>query len=292
MTPQPSPISVSISSHAGLRILPPPADLADRLFGFVHRLDLDCGGVVRILPEVRASIQIMTADPYWVREQGDGAAWRRLDRVALWGPRHAWGWGYARRSIICFAVGLTPLGLAWLTGEAASERVNRAERLSDLAPALARALDVRDGEPFEAWTDRAAAILRDAFAARPRVDDPTAPSLPILAQEDGDAAARAAEACGLSPRQHRRVFHRLHGATPKAYQRLLRVDRMIRQLHDAPWEADAWSETPLPFADQPHAVREFRAATGLTPQAYRRAKRDGDATLRSVTLADAPAPPD
>ena len=76
-----------------------------------------------------------------------------------------------------------------------------------------------------------------------------------------------------------------HGASCR-----LRVDRMIRSLHDAPWEADAWADAPIAFADQPHAIREFRALTGLTPRAYVRAKRSGDATLRSVS-GDPSAPP-
>ena len=67
---------------------------------------------------------------------------------------------------------------------------------------------------------------------------------------------------------------------------------MIRSLHDAPWEADAWADAPIAFADQPHAIREFRALTGLTPRAYVRAKRSGDATLRSVSgEPSAPPPP-
>ena len=77
---------------------------------------------------------------------------------------------------------------------------------------------------------------------------------------------------------------------PRATSACCGVDRMIRRLHDAPWEADAWAEAPIPFADQPHAIREFRALTGLTPRAYVRAKRSGDATLRSVS-GDPSAPP-
>ena len=159
-----------------------------------------------------------------------------------------------------------------------------------LTPEEAPSVDAEPDEPFDVWIARAADILRAVFAVRPVAADPLTASLPILATGDGDASARAAAACGLSERQHRRLFHRLHGVPPKGYQRLLRVDRMIRRLHDTPWEADAWAEAPIPFADQPHAIREFRALTGLTPRAYVRAKRSGDATLRSVS-GDPSAPP-
>lgn len=278
--------------HGALTLRPPPPDLATAVFGFVRRVDPGCGGVVRILPEIRSSLQVQAADPYWVREQAPGAHWRPVARVSLWGPRHDWGWGYARRDISAFAVGLTPAGLAALTRLQAPGLVNQIHPAAAFDPALAAALDAIPDEPFDAWTARATTALRAVFAARPVAPDPLSAALPILATGDGDAAARAATACSLSERQHRRLFHRLHGVSPKGFQRLLRVDRMIRGLHDTPWEADAWAETPLPFADQPHAIREFRALTGLTPRAYARAKQAGDATLRSVSGDPAaPEPP-
>ena len=283
--------SADTPTRGALTLISPPPDLAPGLFGFVRRIDPGCGGVVRILPEIRSSIQVHAADPYWVREQTADAGWRQGSRVSLWGPRHDWGWGYVRRDVSAYAVGLTPAGLAALTGVPAPDLVNQVRPAAAVDPALA-ALDAAPDEPFDVWMARAADVLRAVFAARPVAPDPLAASLPILATGDGDAAARAAAACGLSERQHRRLFHRLHGVPPKGYQRLLRVDRMIRSLHDAPWEADAWAEAPIAFADQPHAIREFRALTGLTPRAYVRAKRSGDATLRSVSgEPSAPPPP-
>ncbi len=105
----------------------------------------------------------------------------------------------------------------------------------------------------------------------------------MLATESGDAVARAASLIGLSERHYRRRFRHWYGVAPKCYQRLLRVDRLLRQLHERPWDADEHGSNDPPFADQPHAIREFRHLTGLTPEAYRRAKRGGDATMRSVT---------
>jgi AraC-like DNA-binding protein len=128
------------------------------------------------------------------------------------------------------------------------------------------------------------------FNAGPAIDDPLVASLGILATQEGGAVARAAAAAQLSERQYRRLFIRLYGVSPKRYQRAIRVDRMIRQLHDFPWEIDAYN-APIPFSDQPHAIREFRAMTGITPRAYLRAKESRDTTLRSVPV-DGVAPPD
>jgi AraC-like DNA-binding protein len=95
----------------------------------------------------------------------------------------------------------------------------------------------------------------------------------------------AAEA-GLSEGHFRRRFRQRHGYSPKTYQRLIRVDRMIRRLHERPWEKDPGPVHDDGFADQAHAIREFRAVTGLTPREYWRRKRGSDLSLRSVSIDD------
>ncbi|MEZ6021941.1 MAG: AraC family transcriptional regulator [Hyphomonadaceae bacterium] len=268
---------------------PAPPDLAPLLFGFVHRDDPQCGAVVRVLPEPRSSIQIMVEDPYWLRDTDDDAPWRRLPRIALWGPRHQWCYGYAARHIRAYAVGLSAIGLRALAATPAPHLLNQVAALEVVQPALAHALTPNNGESFPSWRDRATAVLRTFFATRAITHDPLGPAIDILATAEGGAVADAADAAGLSERQFRRVFLDLYGVTPKRYQRALRVDRMIRRLHAAPWEDDAFA-APIPFADQPHAIREFQAMTGLTPRAYLHAKRRGDATLRSVD-GESIAPP-
>jgi AraC-like DNA-binding protein len=166
--------------------------------------------------------------------------------------------------------------------------VNCVLDLRDGQPALAASLDPAENESFDAWRDRAAAILRAYFCEFE--PDPLASTLPILATADGAAVSRAAAAANLSERQYRRVFAHYYGVSPKLYQRAVRVDRMLRQLHDAPWEADHYDETPIAFADQPHATREFRSMTGLSPSEYVRSKRDGGLTLRSAPTADVEPP--
>ncbi|MEZ5958084.1 MAG: AraC family transcriptional regulator [Hyphomonadaceae bacterium] len=160
--------------------------------------------------------------------------------------------------------------------------------LREVQPVLAETLEPRASETFEAWRTRAAIVLRAFF--QESEPDPLAPTLDILATVESGAVSRAAAAANLSSRQYRRVFADLYGVAPKVYQRAVRVDRTIRQLHDMPWEADPHAETPVAYADQPHATREFRSMTGLTPREYVRAKRLGGLTLRSVPTNDI-APP-
>lgn len=266
----------------------PPIELSGDVTGFVHR-DEDLGPqIVRVLPEVRFSIQIMFDQAYWLREAGPNAEWKRLPRSALWGPRYRWCYGFAAGRIRAFAIGLTASGFKRICGLPAPQLVDRVLDLQDIHPLLAEALAPAGDETFEAWHFRAATALR-AFLQEPG-DDPVSGTLDILATVESGAVSRAAAAANLSSRQYRRVFADLYGVAPKLYQRAVRVDRTIRHLHSLPWETDPHAETPIAFADQPHATREFRSMTGLTPSEYVRAKRLGGLTLRSVPTNDV-APP-
>ncbi|MGP1274588.1 MAG: helix-turn-helix domain-containing protein [Caulobacterales bacterium] len=265
-----------------LAVFEPPPGLAAFVSGLVHRDERVDGRAVRLLPDVRTSIQIMLADPYHVRERGQGENWHRLPRIALWGPRHDWGYGYVQGHVTCFAIGLTPAGFRAIAESPVRDWLNQVGDLTVLKPGLAAGLDPLAGEAFNSWRARIASTLSTAFAGAEPLSFDWQAVTQVLAGESSGAIAQAARLSGLSERQFRRVFEAATGVTPKRYQRALRVDRMIRQLHPAPWEDDMTPDIPIPFADQPHAIREFRALTGLTPVEYARLKRGGDATLRSV----------
>lgn len=258
----------------------PPADLAPFVQGFVGRDERPEAQVVRILPELRTSIQVMAAAPYWLRARGPHASWRRLPRVALWGPQHAWGYGYAGGHVRAFGPLLTAAGFAAFRRPAWAA-VDAVVALDEIEPALAAVLAPRSGDDFEAWFERAVPALRTTFRTA-EAGDPLPGAVEILATAEDAAIDAAATAAGLSTRQFRRVFRDRFGVSPKRFQRAQRVDRMLRQLHGFPWEADGYAEHPIAFADQPHAIREFRALTGLTPRQYARAKARGDGTMRSV----------
>ncbi len=281
---------------AELRFEAAPADLGPWVTGFVHRDDPRGGGVMRLLPEPRASIQVTLGDRYWLRaedapEHAPEHAWSPAAPVALWAPRFRPGHGFARRHIRVHAVVLSMDGLRALAGVPASALVDRVVDLATIRPSLADALAPRVKDTFATWRERAGQALRAALATAPVDARPWAEVLALLAAGEDATLDAAVARMGLSPRQFRRVFQARHGATPKAYQRVLRVDRMLRQLHATPWECDPFGTLPLPFADQPHAIREFRAITGLTPRAYMQRKRAGDLTLRSIPAPGVSPPP-
>ncbi len=264
--------------------------MAKQVIKFVYR-DEDPGReVVRVLPEVRMSVQIMAHEPYWLRDAGAQKPWRQLPRIALWGPRYDWCYGFAAGRIRAYGIALRATAFCAIAGRPTSAALNTVSDLAALHPDLAAALDPHPREPFDEWRMRATSALTDFFATRQTQPDPIAESLHILATAEANAVALAASQAQLSERQYRRVFARFYGVSPKLYQRAIRVDRMIRQLHDTPWEADVFHDSPIAFADQPHSIREFRSMTGLTPGEYVRAKSRQGATLRSVPTTEISPP--
>lgn len=268
-----------------LELRPGPRALSAFVFGFVRRRDRRGGDVVRILPETRSSIQVFRADHYWVRE--DDGPWRRIPRTALWGPRLSSAYGFARRDLDVYAVGLTAAGVRALTGKPAAQYFSAHAELPDgpVAVAAARGLDRSLG--FDEWIVVMNAALHAAFEG-------AAPS-PIAGAADALAAngsvAAAAARLGLSERHFRRVFAAEHGASPKAWQRVLRFNAVLKALHPRPWEPPGAADPAGAFADQAHLIREFCAFAGVTPAAYTRMKkRHGDRTLRSIVVEGVPPP--
>ena len=266
----------------------PPPELAAFVHAIVHRDDPAGGGVMRLLPELRSSIQVTLGDRYWTRPRNEDS-WQPAPVVALWGPKFRPGYGYARRHIRVHAIGLGPLGLRALTGAPADTLAERIVDLADVDAEGAAALGPRADDSAEGWRERALAWLKSRLRNALR-EDPLAASLALLSTSAGNAVAQAARACGLSERQFRRQVAAWHGCTPKTWHRIVRVDRMLRTLLAAPWESDPSTLFPIPFADQAHAIREFRALTGVTPRAYWQAKRAGDATLRSLRAPEVAGP--
>lgn len=277
-------------NNKAIKTVAAPENLSPHAFVFVRREETVDGRVARTLAEIRPSIQIQTRDPLWLREPEAGSLWRKTPRIALWAPRYRWRYGYLERNVRAFAVGLTPLGFNAIVGGKVGPYVGGVFDLADFAPDLARALNPGRSESFEDWKTRIAGPLAAYFADAPHKAD-LGPALRLLATSDGGAVAAAARAAGVSERHFRRIFSDFFGVAPKRYQRALRVDRLIRQLHPAPWETDAHAE-PIAFSDQPHAIREFREMTGMTPADYVAAKRIGDQTMRSIAIDDVEPPSD
>jgi AraC-like DNA-binding protein len=263
------------------------AALAPWILAVVLRDEKLPGEVVRLLPELRCSLQYMLADAYHVRSAEASGEWRALPRAALWAPCDQSAFGYARHHIRAFAIGFTAAGWQTLFPGDVSQVVNQIFDFSALHPELSEAWEPHYDESLADWRARIEPKLCKWFenSERPNAIDQT---LSLLAS--GMNVRDVAKNVNMSERHFRRKFAARFGFAPKMYQRIHRVDRMLRQLHDQPWEPDE-SSLALMFADQAHSIRDFKSVVGITPKAYVRAKRIGNRTLRSIPV-DGVAPPD
>ncbi|GEL16337.1 helix-turn-helix domain-containing protein [Pseudonocardia asaccharolytica] len=86
---------------------------------------------------------------------------------------------------------------------------------------------------------------------------------------------------GVAPRTLQRLFARYVGVSPKWVLRRYRLHEAAARLaegHDRPW-AEVAAE--LGYFDQPHFIRDFTAAVGLTPVAYAQLCRREQAPVRA-----------
>jgi AraC-like DNA-binding protein len=138
-----------------------------------------------------------------------------------------------------------------------------ARLLDDAAPAA------RLSHAERLLTERVGHWLRDR-----RADDALATrAIALLRQSRGGASIRSvASALGVGERRLERAFDRDVGINPKAFDRVLRLRRVTRQIDAlvARNRPIAWTSVAFDagYADQSHLIREFRALAGVTPASY------------------------
>lgn len=212
--------------------------------------------------------------------RGDGAPLRLFDGLAdpvgysvghamVGGPRAA----YYVRDIsspadsvgAVLAPGVAPL-LFGVSAEALADRHVPLEALwgADADRARTQILSARSPEA------RLAALEQLLRARLPRVRGVHPAIAAGLDQlRAGAAVADAVLASGYSHRRFIALFREAIGLTPKTYARVQRFGRVLARLAAAPQAP--WLDLALDagYSDQPHFVHEFRAFTGVTPNAYR-----------------------
>lgn len=225
---------------------------------------------VRIAPNACVDIVLYASEP----SRGEGLA-----RIVA-PPHRSYVVGSTLRAFIVRSVGwrhiigasLAPEGVAPLLGVPAAvigesvallhdvignDAGTMEERVLDGSAegALWRLADVlwerrRAAPPPDATVGRAATLVRDA-AGQKRMDALTA---------DLDVSARALE----------RKFLTHVGMSPKLFSRLVRFDRVVRDLPrrgEMPWSQFALAHG---YADQAHFINEFREFAGVSPVEFER----------------------
>ena len=77
---------------------------------------------------------------------------------------------------------------------------------------------------------------------------------------------------GIGSRQMRRLFEKYVGLSPKAFARVLRMQRAVSMIGRGTARTGAELAAACGYFDQSHLVREFRALTGLSPRALAKAQ--------------------
>lgn len=178
-------------------------------------------------------------------------------------------------------------GVRFAPGAAAALIDARADELCDLdgtldevgaAPRHALAERICEASDERARANIIAAYVRDASSRRRPVDVRLRKATTLLQQHHGALAiGELARRVGVSDRHLERLFMERVGARPKLFARVLRMQRALSLLEArTPAEARASAHAlSAGFADEPHLVRDFRALTGLTPQALLRERHVG-----------------
>jgi AraC-like DNA-binding protein len=159
-----------------------------------------------------------------------------------------------------FHPGAAPVLLRLPASDFVNEHVPLSAVDGGLAARLGRALEAaEDDQRAFAALNRELARAIDGLEPDPAVREAVA----LLARRSGSVADIAASVF-LSERQLERRFREHVGYGPKALERVLRLQRVVREL-DAPPVELASAAALAGYADQSHLTRESRRLTGLTP---------------------------
>ncbi|WP_425492857.1 helix-turn-helix domain-containing protein [Luteibacter aegosomatissinici] len=89
---------------------------------------------------------------------------------------------------------------------------------------------------------------------------------------EGSSTAELAGACGMTPRVFLRAFRGTFAESPRQWLRSVRLEAAVDALRrDVPSLSEV--ATACGFSDQAHFTRVFKAETGMTPGAFRKAER-------------------
>lgn len=166
-----------------------------------------------------------------------------------------------------------------LLGVAAHELRDVSAPVSDVWGARGRSLDARLAEARDASMAIAAiAAELEARVATVRAPDRrVAQAVATIRAAGGELpVAMVGARAGIGERQLERLFHERVGYGPKAFARIVRLERATQAIREDKASGAGVSWAPLAlecgYTDQPHLVREFRALTGLTPAMYAQAQ--------------------
>jgi AraC-like DNA-binding protein len=255
---------------------PPPADLEPLVEAFAARSAEVPRVFFPVFPTARAEVIFHFADPFRVADEEEGPM-RPLPRAVLLGPRSARYWQSAGPRIDWFLVQLTPLGCRRLLDVCFAEIWDRELALTDFWGSAATELHARlqEAGSFTGRMAVASEALR-ALCRRGASGDAAVSEAGRLARAGRvRSIEQLADRLDVGPRRLRQRFAAEYGMSPKRFLRLMRFGRQLVSRH--PLLAAIQPNVDEPeYADDSHAIREFRSFTGMPPSAYTHLKSAGD----------------
>lgn len=248
----------------------PPCDLEPLVEALAGRQARVPRAMFPVFPTARAEIIFHFGDPFLVGGEA-GAPLRPLPPAVLLGPRQRIYWQAAGPGIDWFLIQLTPLGCRRLLGLSFAEAWDDEIDLGDLCGPAAEALHerLREAGSFRARAALAVSALR--MLAGPTEVDPVSRFGSLARAGRVRTLAELAYGLGVGPRRLHQKFVAAYGIGPKTFLSLMRFGRQLETLH--PLSRRHGTDEPE-YADESHAIREFRRFAGLTPGAYIRQKRE------------------
>lgn len=247
----------------------PPRDLEPLVEALAGRQARVPRTMFPVFPTARAELIFHFGDSFLVGGE-TGAPLRPLPPAVLLGPRQRIYWQGAGPGIDWFLIQLTPLGCRRLLGLGFAEAWNDEIALGDLWGSAAEALHerLREAGSFQARAALAVAALR--ACAGPVEADPVSRFGSLARAGRVRTLAELAAGLGVGPRRLHQKFVADYGIGPKTFLSLMRFGRQLEARH--PLSSRHGADEPE-YADESHAIREFRRFAGLTPGAYVRQKQ-------------------
>lgn len=221
-----------------------------------------------VFPTARTELIFHFGDAFRVGDTGSRL--RTLPPAALLGPRARAYWQAAGPRIDWFLIQLTPLGCRRLLGLSMAESWHGEIALADLWGPAAEALHerLRHAGTFGARAQIAIAALQ--ARAAPDAIDPLSHIVTLARDGHVRSIAQFAQSLGVGDRRLHQKFAAQVGIRPKLFLRLMRFGRQLQARHPLAGSLDM--DEPE-YADDSHAIREFRHFAGSTPGAYARGKQ-------------------
>ena len=251
---------------------PPPPDLAPFVEALAGRTARSEARRFPVFPTARAELIFHFGDPFLVGE--DPAAMRPLARAVLLGPRRRTYGQSAGPRIDWFMVQLSPLGLRRLLGLSFAETWE-----SEIA--LDECWGAKAGVLFDQLAGTGSFARRAAVAAEAlrrlggEAADPLSEAVSRVRSGQLRSVGALCRRLDVGPRRLHQRFTAETGIAPKLFLSLMRFGRHLEALHPRPLLPCVEADEPE-YADDSHAIREFRRFAGVTPGAYVAQKRAGD----------------